>query len=159
MQNERIDLCDLKSATCIPRRGFVLLELIVVLFLISLIMGITLIFFANFLPSNRLDATARNISSTIKHARALAQIYSQRQIVAFDLDARHYGIEGRELRDIPDGIGVKIVDPMSGDITEGKYNFLLHVAGNIEGGTIVVWNAKKSITIQPDPLVGSVLIR
>ena len=159
MQNERIDLCDLKSATFIPRRGFVLLELIVVLFLISLIMGITLIFFSNFLPSNRLDATARNISSTIKHARALAQIYSQRQIVAFDLDARHYGIEGRELRDIPDGIGVKIVDPMSGDITEGKYNFLLHVAGNIEGGTIVVWNAKKSITIQPDPLVGSVLIR
>jgi len=159
MQDERIDPSKLEPAASARRRGFVLLELIIVLFLISIIMGITLIFFANFLPSNRLDATARNISSTIKHARALAQIHSQRQVVAFDLDARNYGIEGRGPRDIPEGIGVKIVDPMSGDITEGKYNFLLHVAGNIEGGTIVVWNAKKSITIQPDPLVGSVVIK
>ncbi|HMK50369.1 MAG TPA: prepilin-type N-terminal cleavage/methylation domain-containing protein [Thermodesulfovibrionales bacterium] len=159
MRDDRIDLCGVRHTPGTRRRGFVLLELIVVLVLISIIMGITLIFFANFLPSNRLDATARNISSTIKHARSMAQIYSQRQIVAFDLDARHYGIEGREPRDIPDGIGVKIVDPMSGDIIQGQYNFLFHVTGNIEGGTIVVWNAKKSITIQPDPLVGSVVIK
>ena len=159
MQNDKFEFCNLQHAICFPRRGFILLELIVVLFLITLIMGITLIFFANFLPSNRLDATVRNISSTIKHARSLARINNQRQIVTIDLDAKQYGIEGREIKDIPADIGVKIIDPMSGEIFQGKYNFLLHVSGNIEGGTIILWNAKKSVNIQPDPIVGAVIIK
>jgi type II secretory pathway pseudopilin PulG len=159
MQNDKFEFCNLQRAICIPRRGFILLELIVVLFLISLIMGIALIFFANFLPSNRLDATVRNISSTIKHARSLARINNRIQIVTIDLDTKQYGIEGREIKDIPADIGVKVIDPMSGEIFQGKYRFLLHVAGNIEGGTIIVWNAKKSISIQPDPIVGTVIIK
>lgn len=152
MQNDKFPIC-------IPRRGFILLELIVVLFLITLIMGIALVFFANFLPSNRLDATVRNISSTIKHARSLARINNQRQIVTIDLDTKQYGIEGREIKDIPTDIGVKIIDPMSGEIFQGKYHFLLYVAGNIEGGTIIVWNAKKSISIRMDPIVGTMIIK
>jgi hypothetical protein len=48
---------------------------------------------------------------------------------------------------------------MSGEIFRGKYHFLLYVAGNIEGGTIIVWNAKKSVSIQPDPIVGAVIIK
>jgi type II secretory pathway pseudopilin PulG len=159
MQNDKFEFCNFRHAICIPRKGFILLELIVVIFLITLIMGIVLVFFANFLPSNRLDATVRNISSTIKHARSLARINNQRQIVTIDLDAKQYGIEGREIKDIPADIGVKIIDPMSGEIFQGKYNFLLHVSGNIEGGAIILWNAKKSVSIQPDPIVGAVIIK
>ncbi len=159
MQNDKFEFCNLQFAICIPRRGFILLELIVVLFLITLIMGIALIFFADFLPSNRLDATVRNISSTIRHARSLARINNQGQLVTIDLDTKQYGIEGRQIKDIPSDIGVKIVDPMSGEIFQGKYHFLLHVAGNIEGGEIIVWNAKKSVSIRPDPIVGTVIIK
>ena len=159
MQNDKFEFCNFRHAICIPRKGFILLELIVVIFLITLIMGIVLVFFANFLPSNRLDATVRNISSTIKHARSLARINNHVQIVTIDLDAKQYGIEGREIKDIPADIGVKIIDPMSGEIFQGKYNFLLHVSGNIEGGTIILWNAKKSVSIQPDPIVGTVIIK
>jgi type II secretory pathway pseudopilin PulG len=159
MQNDKFEFCNLRQAICISRKGFILLELIVVLFLITLIMGIALIFFANFLPSNRLDATVRNISSTIKHARSLARINNRIQVVTFDFDSKQYGIEGREIKDIPSDIGVKIIDPMAGEIFRGKYHFLLHVAGNIEGGAIIVWNAKKSVSIQPDPIVGTVIIK
>jgi type II secretory pathway pseudopilin PulG len=159
MRKDKSEFCNLQFAICKPRRGFILLELIVVLFLVTLIMGIALVFFANFLPSNRLDATVRNISTTIKHARALARINNQRQIVTFDFDTKQYGIEGREIKDIPADIGVKVIDPMSGEIFQGKYRFMLYVAGNIEGGTIIVWNAKKSVSIQPDPIVGAVIIK
>lgn len=140
-------------------KGFVLLELIVVLFLSSIIMGISLVFLAHFLPSNRLDATGRNISSTIKHARSLAQIQNENQTMVIDLDAKKYGIEGRGERDIPADVGIKIIGPVSEEILEGKYSFIFQATGNIEGGSIVLWNSKKSITIQTDPVLGSVSIK
>ena len=139
--------------------GFILLELIIVLFLATIIMGMSVVLFANFLPSSRLDATVRNIASTIRYARSLAQIQNERQAVIVDLDARQYGIEGRGSKDIPPGIGMKIIDPVSGDITEGKYSFVVQATGSIEGGTIVLWNSKKSITIRTDPVLGSVAVQ
>ena len=139
--------------------GFILLELIVVLFLATIIMGMSVVLFANFLPSSRLDATVRNIAATIKYARSLAQIHNESQTVVIDLDARQYGIEGRAFKDIPSGIGIKVIDPVSGEIREGKYSLLFPATGSIEGGTIVVWNAKKSMTIQTDPVLGSVSIQ
>jgi general secretion pathway protein H len=140
-------------------KGFILLELIVVLFLASVIMGISAVFLANFLPSNRLNATARNISSTIRYARSLAQIQNERQTVIVDLDAKKYGIESRGLKDVPSDVGIKIIDPVSGEIREGKYSLIFQATGNVEGGTIVVWNSKKSITIQTDPVLGSVNVQ
>jgi len=139
--------------------GFILLELIIVLFLATIIMGMSVVLFANFLPSSRLDATVRNISATIKYARSMAQIQNERQTVIVDLDARQYGIEGRGSKDIPSGIGIKIIDPVSGEILEGKYSFIFQTMGNIEGGTIVVWNSKKSMTIRTDPVLGSVAVQ
>ena len=139
--------------------GFILLELIIVLFLATVIMGMSVVLFANFLPSSRLDATVRNISATIKYARSMAQIQNERQTVVVDLDARQYGIEGRGSKDIPSGIGIKIIDPVSGEILEGKYSFIFQATGSIEGGTIVVWNSKKSMTIRTDPVLGSVSVQ
>jgi type II secretory pathway pseudopilin PulG len=139
--------------------GFILLELIIVLFLATIIMGMSVVLFANFLPSNRLDATVRNISATIKYARSMAQIHNERQTLIVDLDAKQYGIEGRGSKDIPSDVGIKIIDPVSGEILEGKYSFIFQASGNIEGGTIVLWNSKKSMTIQTDPVLGSVSVR
>ena len=139
--------------------GFILLELIIVLFLATIIMGMSVVLFANFLPSTRLDATVRNISATIKYARSMAQIQNERQTVIVDLDARQYGIEGRGSKEIPAGVGIKIIDPVSGDITEGKYSLVVQATGSIEGGTIVLWNSKKSMTIQTDPVLGSVAVQ
>ena len=139
--------------------GFTLLELIIVLFLMSLILGMATLFFANVLPSNRLNATVRSVSSTIREARSLARIDGQRQIVTIDFDSKTYGIEGFGSRNIPDDISIKVIDPVAGEVRQGKYQFVLHPSGGIEGGTIVLWNAKKASTIQPDPVAGSIVIK
>jgi general secretion pathway protein H len=139
--------------------GFTLLELIIVLFLMSLIMGMATLFFANVLPSNRLNATVRNVASTIREARSLARINGQRQVVTIDFDSKTYGIEGFGSRNIPKDISIKIIDPVAGEVLQGKYQFVLHPSGGIEGGTIVLWNAKKVFNIQPDPVVGSIVIK
>jgi len=139
--------------------GFTLLELIIVLFLMTLILGMATLFFANVLPSNRLNATVRSVSATIREARSLARTDGQNQVVTIDFDSKTYGIEGRGSRNIPDDISIKVIDPVAGEVQQGKYQFILHSSGGIEGGTIVLWNAKKVVTIQPDPVVGSIVIK
>jgi prepilin-type N-terminal cleavage/methylation domain-containing protein len=140
-------------------KGFVLLELIVVLFLISLIVGMAAVFFANTLPSHKFNSTVRNISTAIRQARALAGIHNETQTVTIDLDSNTYTLEGHASKEIPRGISVKVIDPMEGEIYRGKYNFVLYPAGNIEGGTIVLWTSTRSATIQMDPVVGTVVIK
>jgi general secretion pathway protein H len=142
------------------KSGFTLLEVIIVLFLISLILGLSTVFFANTLPSTRLNATAREISATIRHARHLAYTNGEKQTITIDLDSRLYGIEGIAQKNIPSDIYIKVIDPLSGEIRSGKYSILFYETGGIEGsGTIVLFNNKKTIKIVLDPIVGSVVIR
>ncbi|NWF98826.1 MAG: prepilin-type N-terminal cleavage/methylation domain-containing protein [Nitrospirae bacterium] len=141
------------------KRGFILIELIVVLLLITIIMGIVTVFFANFLPSSKFDATVRTIASTIKHARALSKINNETKIITIDIDSRRFGIEGIGSKDIPQGIGIKIIDPYYGEIVHGKYRFIVYNTGNIDAGDIILWNSSKSSTIRIDPIIGAVVIK
>jgi len=141
------------------RKGFTLLELLIVLFLFTLMITLSSVFFVNTLPSSRLNATAREISGTIRHARALAQIHSQRQTVTIDLDAKQYGVDGRGLRSIPSDVNIRVADTFSGDVYAGKYHIVANTTGTVNGGAIVLWNKKRTVTIHPDPIVGAVVIK
>lgn len=141
------------------KSGFMLLELIIVLFLMAVILGLSAIFFANSLPGYRLNATVRNISTTIKQARAYAKMLNEQQVVTIDLENRQYVLEGRNPRDIPPDVSIKIIDPVEGEITDGKYHIIVHATGGVEGGTLVLWNARKTLSIQVDPIIGTVGIQ
>ncbi len=141
------------------KKGFILIELIVVLLLITIIMGIVGISFANFLPSSKFDATVRTIISTIKHARALSNINNEIKTIIIDIDSRKFGIEGIGSKDIPQDIGIKIVDPYFGEIEHGKYRFIVYNTGNIDAGDIILWNSSKSTTIRIDPIIGAMVIK
>ena len=139
--------------------GFTLLEIIIVLFLMALILGLSTIFFANTLPSSRLNATAREISATIRHARHLALINGEKQTMTINLDSRYYGLEGIAQKNIPSGIALKVVDPLLGEVDTGEYPIIFNATGAMEGGTIVLSTEKKTVSIQLDPVVGSVVIK
>ena len=141
------------------RSGFTLLELIIVLFLITLMVGISAAFFANTLPSGRFNATVRELASTIRQARHLAQLNGDNQIITIDMDSKSYGIESRGGKNLPSGIGIKVIDPLAGDITRGKYHMVFHATGSSEGGTIVLWNSSKAADINIDPVAGAVIIK
>jgi general secretion pathway protein H len=141
------------------RSGFTLLELIIVIFLITLMVGLSAVFFANTLPSGRFNATAREIASTIRQARHLAQLNGEKQVVTIDMDSKSYGIEGRGEKTMPSGLHLKVIDPLTGDITSGKYHMTFHPAGSTEGGTVVLWYDAKSAQINVDPVAGAVIIK
>ncbi len=160
MPYERIDKDTSQVTHCVSRRGgFTLFELLIVLFLSTLILSLSAVFLANTLPSTRLNATARDISATVRHARALAQIDGESKAVTIDLDSRRFGEEGRGTREIPAGVNIKVADPFYGDVFTGQYTIVAYNTGAVSGCTVVLWNKKKTLSIQTDPVVGAVVVR
>jgi general secretion pathway protein H len=141
------------------KAGFTLLEVLIVIVLAAFIAGLSAVFLSNMLPSARLAATARDISATVRYARALAQINGETQTVTIDLDSRNYGLEGRGTKTIPAEVNVKVTDPFSGDVTQGQYTITAYTSGAMNGCTVVLWNRKKTLSIQTDPVVGVVVIK
>jgi prepilin-type N-terminal cleavage/methylation domain-containing protein len=140
-------------------RGFTLLELIIVVVIIVLILGMSTLFFASTLPSAKLNGMSREMSSMIKQARLLAKNKGEKQTLIIDLDSRTYGLEGREAKAIPHEITARVIDPLSGEVYRGKYNLIFHDTGGIEGGTILLTYNKKTVTIETDPVVGSIIVK
>lgn len=159
MQYSSSSSLNLHRRTNVGRDGFTLLELMIVMLLMTLVIGISTIFFANTLASSKFNTTIRDLSTTIRNARSLAQIQGERKAVTIDLDSKTYWIDEKKVREIPSDIQIKIIDPVYGEIFEGKYQVVSNAMGGIQGGTIVLWNDKKTVSIQPDPIVGSVVVK
>ncbi|MBI5074883.1 MAG: prepilin-type N-terminal cleavage/methylation domain-containing protein [Nitrospirae bacterium] len=143
----------------LDRTGFTLLELIIVLFLITLMLGLSSVFFANTLPTGRFNATAREIAATMRQAKHLAQRNGEKQIVIINMDAKSYGMEGQTGKTLPSGIFFKIIDPLAGELTRGSYPIAFQATGSTEGGTVILWNNARVARIDIDPVAGAVIIR
>ncbi len=139
--------------------GFTLLELIIVLFLISLMTGMVTVFFANTLPSNRFNATVREFVAGIRYARSLAQVKGETETITIDLDSKKYSLPGKDARSLPAGIDVKVIDAVTGEVITGQYQMFFPAFGGAEGGTIVLSDKKRTASISLDPVVGSVAVK
>ncbi len=122
-------------------------------------MGLAALFFGNTLPSTKLNATARELSATMRQARSRAMLTGTHQSVVLNLDARRYGIEGKFSRSIPSEIGLKLIDPLLGEVQAGTYRILFDPTGGVESATIDVWNKKKLLRIVTDPVMGTVTLK
>ena len=136
-------------------RGFTFIEIMIVIFLMSLIVGITTIFFANTLPSARHKATARELAATIKYARHLAFVKNEKQIINIDLDSKNYFIEGRETRSIPSDISVTVYEKEANanPIREGQYIISYDTTGGSDWSSIELARKERVITIKSDPIM------
>jgi general secretion pathway protein H len=140
-------------------KGFTLLEIIIVITLVVLILSFTTLFFGNALPGARLNSAARELSAMMRYAKILARNNGELQTVLINLDTGRYGIEGVQTKNIPEGINIRVTDLVTGEISRGNYTVLFHESGISEGGTITLWNAKRTLNIELDPIVGSVILK
>jgi hypothetical protein len=131
----------------------------VVLFLVVLVAGISTVLFSGSLPSARLDATARELLSVMKHARSRSLMNGEMMIVSIDLETHSFSLEGKTKKNIPPDINVMVIDPLAGEVTTGTYRLVFYPGGGIEGGTVVLTGKKKTVSIQTDPLAGAVMIK
>lgn len=139
--------------------GFTLLELTVVLSLIVLIMGLSAFFVAERLGSSRFDACVRDVMLTLRQARTIAVEKGEPASVVIDLDSKHYGIAGRKLREFPDGIGLKVLDACSKEITRGNCRIVFYSDGIPEEVSIVICSDKQRTEVQTNPVTGFVITK
>ncbi len=144
-----------RSATA----GFTLLELMVVMLLIVLFLSIALFFISPSLFGNPLESTIRDISSTMRHARSLSQISGSVQTITIDPDAQQYFLKGQKKKRIPDGISVSVLDPLSQEQMNEKYDFLFYPFGSTDGTLILLEYKNRTVTLALDPVVGSVAVK
>ncbi|MBE0556274.1 MAG: hypothetical protein IH628_03495, partial [Proteobacteria bacterium] len=123
------------------------------------ILGLSSVFVAGYLPSAKANAAGREISGMIRHARSLARLNRETRSVVIDLDSRTYGIAGLAPKSFPPEAIIRIIDPLSGEITGGKYPIVFSPAGGMSGGTIVLSWGEKVIRIELDPIAGAVLLK
>jgi type II secretory pathway pseudopilin PulG len=131
----------------------------IVMALIGIICSFSTPFFAKGLPSAKLNAAARDVSSTIRHARSLAQIKGENQTVIIDTRGRQYGISGRALKRVPEDITIRVIEPVPAEAPDGKHSFLFYATGGQEAGSIVLGNKDRSLRIDTDPVAGSITIK
>lgn len=136
-------------------RGFTFIEVMIVVLLMSLIVGISTIFFANTLPSAKHKAAARELAATIKYARHLAFVKNEKQIINIDLDAKSYSIKGREIRSIPSEISITVYENNvnANPVREGKYIISYDTTAGSDWSSIELARGKKVITIKSDPIM------
>ena len=147
------------SSAPVKAGGFTLLELVIVLFLAALMVGMGIIAMMGRLPAAKLDAAAREMSATMRQARTLARAHMQKQSIVVDLDARSYGIEGKPSHMIPDEIGIRIDDPLAGEVERGVHRLAFSPHGGIDGGAVVMTAGRRVVSIRPDPVMGFAVSR
>jgi len=140
-------------------KGFTLMELLMVVFLITIILSLSAFFFAGFLPASQFNATGREISAALQRTRSLARLNMQSQSFTIDLDNRSYESSGTSVKYIPAGISIKVIDPFSGEISHGKHSIIFNPTGSMAGGTIILSQKKRLLYIELDPVTGALATR
>jgi prepilin-type N-terminal cleavage/methylation domain-containing protein len=139
--------------------GFTLIEMVVVLFLTTLILGLTTIIFASALTSSRFDKTVNDMRTSIRAARHLARKSGKTQILTIDLSKGKYNIRGLKGKEIPTNVHVIIINPGSDEIRQGKYEIAFRPYGGSPGERIIFSGGKKRASIKMDPVLGAVIIK
>ncbi len=135
--------------------GFTLLELIVVLFLMTLIAGLSLALFSNRSSSAALDASARELVAMMKRARSASIVNGQVQTVIVDLDSSRYGLEGKGSKAFSKDVTVSVMLPSAEEMKSGKHLFSFDPAAGLEGKTILIAIPRRSLLIRIDPVVAA----
>lgn len=138
-------------------KGFTLLELIVVLFIVVLGFSVVTINLASGNDSTALKAAGRDIVSALRYARGQALISHQQTTVTLDLAENTYTVSGRDKSyTIPKTIAVTLVTAQSELTGKGLGNFRFFPDGSSTGGRITLERGKSAWQIDINWLTGQI---
>lgn len=141
------------------KRGFTLLEIVVVLFIVSLVMAIVLPSFAGF-GESKLKSEAREMASIFRYMNDSAVSRKETFLIRFDLDKNMVTWQG------PDGEKTKKFDDMTGVTTQsngmvskGELIVFFEPFGIQENLSVHMRRGKKGVVITLNHLSGKVKIK
>jgi general secretion pathway protein H len=146
----------LEPCTLHLNKGFTLLELIVVLFIVVLGFSVVGINLSSGNDATELKVAARDIVSALRFARGQALISHQETTVTLDLAENTYTVSGRDrIYPIPKAIDVTVVTAQS-ELTEGSAGIRFFADGSSTGGRITLELGKATWQIDINWLTGQI---
>jgi general secretion pathway protein H len=138
-------------------KGFTLLELIVVLFIVVLGFSVVGINLSSGNDSTQLKVAARDIVSALRYARGQALLSHHQTTVTLDLNENSYTVSGRDkVYVIPKTINVTVVTAQSELTGEGLGNIRFFADGSSTGGRITLERGKAAWQIDINWLTGQI---
>jgi len=138
-------------------KGFTLLELTVVLFVVVLGFSVIGLNLSSGSDSTEIKAAARDIVSALRYAKGQALISHQETTVALDLSDNSYTVSGRDkLYQIPETIDVTVVTAQTELMGEGAANIRFFADGSSTGGRITLERGQTSWKIDINWLTGQI---
>jgi prepilin-type N-terminal cleavage/methylation domain-containing protein len=139
--------------------GFSLLELIVAIFIVSLVMAVVLPSFSGF-GEKKLKSESREMASILRYIYDSASARKETFFMKFNLDTNQVswkGPEGEKTRIFDDLTGV--ATQSSGLLSKGELIFFFEPLGTRENLTVHMSKGEKSMTITLHHLSGKVKIK
>ncbi len=132
--------CTLNLESCLlHQRGFTLLELIVVLFVVVLGFSAIGLNLSSGSDSTKIKAAARDIVSALRYARGQALMTHEDATVTLDLGNNSYTVSGRDkLYEIPKDIDITVVTAQKELTGDDRANIRFFADGSSTGGRITL---------------------
>lgn len=139
------------------QRGFTLLELTVVLFVVVLGFSVIGLNLSSGSDSTEIKAAARDIVSALRYARGQALMFRQETTLALDLNDNSYTVSGKDkLYQIPEGIEVTVVTAQTELSGNGSANIRFFADGSSTGGRITLERGQAAWKIDINWLTGQI---
>ncbi len=138
-------------------RGFTLLELLVVLFIMVLGFSVVGINLSSGSDGPALKVAARDLVSALRYARGQALMTHQEETVTLDLAENSYTVSGRTKNYlIPKTIALTVVSAQSELTGAGKANMRFFSDGSSTGGRITLEQGRSAWEININWLTGQI---
>jgi len=138
-------------------KGFTLLELVVVLFVVVLGFSAIGLNLSSGSDTTKIKAAARDIVSALRYARGQALMTHREATVALDLESNSYTVSGRDkLYQIPEDIDVTVVTAQTELTGEGSANIRFFPDGSSTGGRVTLERGQTVWKIDINWLTGQV---
>ena len=138
-------------------KGFTLLELTVVLFIVVLGFSVIGINLSSGNDSAELKVAARDIVSAFRFARGQALMSHQEMVVTFDISENTYSVSGRDkVYNIPETIDLTVVTAQSEIISKGLGSIRFFADGSATGGRVTLERGKAAWQIDINWLTGQI---
>jgi general secretion pathway protein H len=138
-------------------KGFTLLELIIVLFIVVLGVSVVGINLSSGDNSTEIKAAARDIVSALRYARGQALMSHQETTLALNLAENTYTVSGRDrVYNIPKTIDITVVTAQSELTGNGLGNIRFFADGSSTGGRITLERGNTAWQIDINWLTGQI---
>jgi general secretion pathway protein H len=146
-----------RKARSHAQRGFTLLELVVVLFVVVLGFSVIGLNLSSGSDSTEIKAAARDIVSALRYARGQALMTHQEATVTLDLGDNSYTVSGRDkLYRMPETIDITVVTAQTELSGAGSANIRFFADGSSTGGRITLERGQTSWKIDINWLTGQI---